>query len=478
MIITAYVLSIIGIILFPISALIINYFKKTKLLPALKKYKAYTSASKKMYIAFLIFGFIAIAIGIGALILIVLNIDAEASVILSAISLFFTLLSVLGLYDISFDYEAVDNHYVYTSRFGKKRQYKIEDVNNFVPFQSGVIVQDKMGKKLFTMSIAGANVADFFKALDAAKTNQYNNEEIDQENPINIETGLDEEETALLEEYGKKYQALYLKNFNRNLAIMIGALIIVFAFALLVCYQLSLMRLLFLFFILFVLAFITIMVGSLNTRKQIKAMNLHNLGLKGYRSFPEVKGHGKMMRRNVAAIMSMVILTGVFALIFTISPDEIKVDYSSLQTKTGSLTAKEIYVDDYQYYMGISLDDEMILYSAPVREIVYQGNAALYNDFAVGQTIVIHYQENDDEQQSSYYDEKVPCYSFYYISINGTTYYDETDHQAFYNYYKTLCLTYSIILYVISGLLIVGPLLYLPISKKQEKKETVEIFKK
>ncbi|HNX16563.1 MAG TPA: hypothetical protein PKO28_04320 [Bacilli bacterium] len=478
MTITAYVLSIIGIVLFPVSALIINYFRTTRLVPTLKKYKAYTSASKKMYATILVFGFIATAMSIGAFFLIVLHVSAEASIVLSIVSLFLTFLSVLCFYDISFNYEAVDNHYVYKSRFGKTRRYKIEDVNNFVPFQSGLIIQDKMGQKLFTMSITGSNVADFFKSLDAAKTNQYNNEEINQENPINIETGLDEEETALLEEYGKKYQALYLKNFNRNLAIMIAALVIVFAFALLVCYQLSLVRLLLILLILFVLVFITIIIGNFNTRKQIKAMGLHDLGLKGYRCVPGVKGYGKMMRRKVAGIMSMAILTGVFALIFTISPNEIKVDYSSLKNKTGSLTAMEIYVDDYQYYIGISLDDEMVLYSAPTREMAYQGNASLYNDFAVGQTIVIHYQESDDKQQSSYYEEKVPCYSFYYISINGETYYDEADRQAFFNYYNNLCLTYSIILYAISGLLIAGPLIYFPISKKQEKNETVEIFKK
>ena len=476
--IAAYVLSIIGIIFFPLSALIINFFRTTRLLPSLKKYKTFTSASKAMYATILVFGFIPTATSIVAFILIVLNVSTDISMVLSIISLIFTLLSVFCFYDISFNYEAVDSHYVYTSRFGKKRQYKVEDINYFVPFRSGLIVQDKMGQKLFTMSIMGCNVAEIFKSLEAAKTNQYNNEQIDQENTINIETGLDEEETALLEEYGKKYQALYLKQFNRNIAITIAIFVIIFAFALLVCYQFSLIRLLLILFILFVIIFITIVIGNSNTRKQIKVMSLHDLGLKGYRSFPEVKGHGKMMRLKVAGIMSMAILTGIFALSFTICPNDIKVDYSSLQTKTGSLIAAENYVDDYLDYIGISLDEEMIIYSAAAREIAYQGNTSLYDDFAVGQTIVIHYQESDNEQESSYYEEEVPCYTFYYISINGETYYDEADHQAFYNYYKTLCLVYSIVLYALTGLLIVGSLVYFPISKKQEKNETVEIFKK
>ena len=478
MIIASYILSLIGIILLPVAFLIINYQKENKLKPILKKYRAYTSPSKSLSIFVIVFSLISFGGSITGLILSFLQISEETSLIVSSISLLFGILWTICLYDISFDYEAIDNRYIYVYRFGKLHQYKIKDVDNYVAYQTGLIVKDKTGKKLFTISIFGCHVEDFFKVLEEVKTQEnIDEEEYNQDNPINHMIGYSLEEAILLDQYGQKYRNKYLKNFARNLILKIATAIIFYGIGLLMCYLFSALDGLKFVHISFGFILLVILISNFNAREKVKKMDSHNLGMKGSSYFPEVKGHEKKIRHTLFSFMAVCMITIICGIGFIISPSDEFVDNNSLQTKTGQLTDAEEYSDqNFQKFIGISLDDEMIFYSSSLRAIAFQGDDSFLDNFAANQTITIHYKVTEYKQKSLYYDEEIPVYNFYYINIDGVTYYDETDHQAFYNYYKILCLTFSIILFVISGVAIASPLIYLPISKEKEKKETIEVF--
>ncbi|MCQ2772513.1 MAG: hypothetical protein MJ238_04475 [Bacilli bacterium] len=186
---------------------IVFYFSKEN-----KKYELKTSVSKMLKVLGHIFYFLfGLIFSVGALIAILK--EGENSVNLATLitSASFGFISLLFIFLIYTQFEAVEGNEIFIRRFIKIRTIAIDDVRSIDSRSNGFVIQCKNGIA-FTIDIHTIGAEDFIKIL-RERTNSkiyslspYTNDDLNKNNKV--ENGINEEQSSLIE-IGREFRKFF-----------------------------------------------------------------------------------------------------------------------------------------------------------------------------------------------------------------------------------------------------------------------------
>ncbi len=394
---------------------------------------------------------------------------------------FLALISLFFLYDLLFDYVAIQGDTIISHRFFKIKKIKITDVKSVRnSSMSGLSLKDKNDKTLLRMTPNTPNLNKFFELMNERNGGRiFNINEILRipgEPPVRNANPLDPETMTFIR-LGRDYRRDFKKHL-RNFTILYFS--IIGGICLLPCVAMALLgESLIIVGLLAVPLLIILVFAYIKIRKNmIKELDREDvwLGEKFKYYNKHVKGAHRNQFKGIKLNCLIWLVTGcaVGGITFPIVATTKEVPYSELHTVTGYFLYYREEIGDNSYFaVGLSnLETEYRL--SPIDEDEF--DYSFIEEVDVGDEIILLIDDSDDRDFSMSDVEKTQWNYLYGLSANGKDYFSYEDYlKAFHDNVQegfTIAYVFLGIAMLSATILIVSYVIY----KKKEKEENIRIY--